>query len=39
LVAGVEAHTEEKMAMERHMGDSEEGYKMNEKGAQIIHRK
>lgn len=21
------------------MGDSEEGYKMNEKGAQIIHRK
>ena len=36
---GVEAHTEEKMAMEIHMEGSEEGYKMKEKGAQKILRK
>lgn len=33
------AHIAEKMVMDSHMEDSEEGYKMNEKGAQTIHRK
>jgi len=34
LVAYVEAHTEEKVAMESHMEGSEESYKMKEKDAQ-----
>ena len=38
MVAGVEDHTEEKMAMESHMEGLEESYKMKEKDAQTIHR-
>lgn len=39
MVTGVEAHTEDKMAMESHMEGSKGGYKMKEKGAKTIRRK
>ena len=38
MVAGVKAHIEVNMAMGSHREGSEEGYKMKERGAKIIHK-